>query len=50
MSICEKCWGDAYFRMMTDPSKAQHQHYNDLIYERKNNPCSKSEQRGESNA
>lgn len=47
MAICEKCWKDAYMRMVNQPSKAQTEHYMDLLEERKNNPCS-LEQQGES--
>jgi DNA-directed RNA polymerase subunit M/transcription elongation factor TFIIS len=36
---CEKCWSDAYSRMLADPSKAQTDHYYDLLEERKDNPC-----------
>ena len=39
MSACEKCWGDAYMRMLANPSKAQAEHYRDLLEERKDNPC-----------
>jgi len=47
MSGCEKCWGDAYMRMMADTSKSQADHYHDLITERKDNPCSPKEQAGQ---
>ena len=47
---CEKCWGDAYIRMMVDdPTKSQADHYRDLLEERKNNPCTPEEQRGQFN-
>ena len=42
---CEKCWGDAYMRWMSDPSKTQAEHYRDLLDERKDSPCSEDEQR-----
>ncbi len=45
--ICEKCWTDAYHRSVSDPTKPQVDHYHDLIEERKNNPCSPSEQAGD---
>ena len=48
MSACEKCWSDAYHRMLADPSKGQAEHYQDLIRERENDPCTPEEQRGES--
>lgn len=44
---CEKCWTDAYFRWMSQPEKTQAEHYRDLLDERRNNPCSDAEQRGE---
>ena len=46
MAACEKCWGDAYLRMRMNPSKDQVEHYNDLLEERKDNPCSLKEQEG----
>jgi len=36
---CEKCWSDAYRRMICDSSKSQTEHYYDLLKERKDNPC-----------
>lgn len=30
---CEKCWGDAYMRMLGDPSRSQADHYADLLAE-----------------
>lgn len=39
MSVCEKCWSDAYMRMMAHPSKSQTEHYLDLLEERKDKPC-----------
>ena len=44
--VCEKCWSDAYRRMLADPSKSQGEHYYDLLEERKDNPCSLEEQSG----
>jgi rubrerythrin len=32
---CERCWGDAYQRSLTDPTKTQSEHYRDLLEERK---------------
>lgn len=46
MASCEKCWGDAYFRMISNPMKCQSEHYQDLIKERKNNQCTFEEQAG----
>lgn len=47
MSACEKCWRDAYKRMRDQPSKSQSEHYMDLLEERKDNPCTPEEQRGQ---
>jgi hypothetical protein len=47
MSACEKCWGDAYVRFMSNPFKDQVEHYHDLLEERKDNPCSPEEQAGQ---
>jgi len=47
MGGCEKCWSDAYLRMMCDPSKSQAEHYRDLLRERDKNPCSPREQAGQ---
>ena len=43
---CEKCWGDAYLRWMSNPEKSQAEHYRDLLEERKNTPCTVEEQQG----
>ena len=43
---CEKCWGDAYMRYR-DKGGTQTDHYNDLIKERKDNPCTPKEQAGQ---
>lgn len=48
MACCEKCWGDAYFRSIENPMKAQAEHYQDLINERSKSPCTPEEQAGES--
>jgi len=34
-------------RSLGDRSKAQYEHYNDLLKERKDNPCSQKEQAGQ---
>ena len=47
MSACEKCWGDAYRRMMM-LGGSQTEHYYALLEERKDNPCTPEEQKGES--
>jgi hypothetical protein len=44
---CEKCWGDAYVRWMSDSSKTQAEHYQDLLAERVLKPCSPKEQAGQ---
>jgi hypothetical protein len=46
MASCEKCWGDAFDRMITT-GKDQAEYYHDLIIERKDNPCTPEEQAGE---
>lgn len=46
MASCEKCWGDAYMRIYSNPSKSQSEHYGDLIHERKENQCTPEEQAG----
>lgn len=47
MAMCEKCWADAYMRAVNNPSKSQTKHYFDLLEERKGNPCTPEQQRGE---
>ena len=44
---CEKCWGDAYLRWMSDPAKSQAEHYADLLQERKNSLCTPEEEAGQ---
>jgi hypothetical protein len=46
MASCEKCWGDAYMRTLSNPMKSQHEHYIDLLEERYNTPCTAEEQAG----
>lgn len=43
---CEKCWGDAYLRMLSEPSKSQAEHYQLLLDERKSKPCTREEELG----
>jgi hypothetical protein len=43
---CEKCWGDAYLRMLAT-GKPQTDCYHELLAERVLNPCTKSEQEGQ---
>lgn len=50
MSSCEKCWDDAYKRMLGNcgqATKGQAEHYHDLLQERKDNPCTPKEQAGQ---
>jgi hypothetical protein len=47
MASCEKCWNDAYVRMINNPDKSQSQHYHDLLEERKNNPCNEEQNRND---
>lgn len=42
---CEKCWSDAYWRMLQN-GKGQSENYQELLDERKDSPCSEDEQRG----
>ena len=46
MACCEKCWGDAYRRMLEN-GKGQAENYWDLLEERKDNPCTSAEQLGQ---
>ncbi len=46
MAVCEKCWADAYRRMLDEPMKTQTSHYMDLLRERMGHPCTKAEQKG----
>jgi len=46
MSCCEKCWSDAYKRLIANPSKSLREHYEDLLIERDKHPCSPKEQAG----
>ena len=47
MTVCEKCWADARRRAMKNPYKSVAEHYRDLLRERKANPCTPEQQRGE---
>ena len=44
---CEKCWADAYLRHVHNPHKSQAEHYQDLLFERRDNWCTPEEQNGE---
>jgi len=43
MKVCEKCWADAYLRQAS-LGGAQVDHYHDLLEERRDRPCPKTEQ------
>lgn len=43
---CEKCWSDAYWRMLTI-GRSQGECYYELIKERENHPCTLQQQAGE---
>ena len=45
MSVCEKCWGDAY-RIMCNTGRSQYDCYLELLAKRKESPCSREEQQG----
>jgi hypothetical protein len=44
---CEKCWGDAFMRLLYNCTKTQGEHYRDLLEERKHTPCTRAEQEGQ---
>ena len=46
MPMCEKCWGDAYLRAYGS-SKGQSECYQELLKERKDNPCTPKQQAGQ---
>ena len=43
MNVCEKCWADAFMRARDNPHKSQVEHYHDLLWERRSNPCTADE-------
>ena len=45
MASCEKCWGDAYMRSLSN-GKSQAENYTELLEERYNNCCTAEEQAG----
>lgn len=45
MTVCEKCWADAYMRSLAS-GKSQTEEYEKLLEERREHPCSKEEQEG----
>lgn len=47
MSSCEKCWGEAYRLELANPTVSQAEHYQNLIEERQDNPCTPEQQAGE---
>lgn len=44
---CEKCWSDAYLRMLSEPSKTRAEHYSELLDERRDRPCTPEQERRE---
>ena len=46
MASCEKCWVDAYTRSLVQPWKSQSEHYQELMLERRDNPCTPKQQAG----
>lgn len=46
MSSCEKCWSDAYLKSILT-GKSQIACYQQILKERKDNPCSPREQAGQ---
>ena len=44
--MCEKCWADAYLRMIL-LGGSQADHYSELCDERATNPCTPAEQAGQ---
>ena len=46
MAACEKCWNDAYVLSRT-LGGSQADRYQQLLKERKDNPCTSEQQRGE---
>lgn len=42
MTACEKCWDDAYWRMLSRGG-SQAEHYRALLEERKDAPCATGE-------
>lgn len=47
MVSCEKCWNDAFTRHMCRQDKSQTEYYEEILEERKDNPCSPKEQAGQ---
>lgn len=48
MSVCAKCWMDAYLLSKTN-GKLQIDSYKEILKERKDNPCTEEQQKGELN-
>lgn len=46
MSVCEKCWKDAYYLSRWN-GLSQEENYKNLIRQRNNNPCTPKEQAGQ---
>ena len=45
MTVCEKCWSDAYLKMLVT-GESQYDCYKELLTWREDNPCSLKEQQG----
>lgn len=46
MAACEKCWADAFSRYIAQPYKSQAEHYQELLIERREKPCTPAQQKG----
>ena len=46
MSMCEKCWADAYMMTMGEPNRSQSECYQELLI-KQYNVCSPREQAGQ---
>ena len=46
MSLCEKCWNDAYFQTI-GTSQSHYARYRRLLRERRDKPCTPEQQSGE---
>ncbi len=47
MSLCEKCWADARLRAAADSARVVMEHYQQLLDERRDKPCTIEEQKGD---
>jgi len=46
MPMCERCWGDAFLRARCT-GRGQTECYEEILKERKDNPCTPKEQAGQ---